>query len=46
MGSPNCAVVDCCISAKKLKKWKELNFEIHGVLINSCVCIYNLPSRP
>ena len=41
MGPANCAVVACCISAKKLQKWKESNCEIHGVLINSCVCIYN-----
>ena len=43
MGSANCAVVACCIGAKWLKKWKESNCEIHGVLINNRVYIYNPP---
>ena len=45
MGPANCAVVDCCNSTKKLKKWRESNCEIHGVLIKDCVCVYNSPYR-
>ena len=45
MGPANCAVVGCYNSTKKLKKWRESNCEIHGVLIKDCVCVYNPPYR-
>ena len=45
MSPCNCAVVGCYNSRKKLRKWKESKFEIHGVLIKDCVCIYNPPYR-
>lgn len=45
MSPTNCAVVGCYNGRKKLKKWKESKFEIHGVLIKGCVCIYNPPYR-
>ena len=45
MSSTYCAVVGGYNSMKKLKKWKESKFEIHGVLIKDWVCIYNPPYR-
>ena len=45
MGPAVCTVVVCYNSTKKLKKWKESNCKIHGVLIKDCVCFYNHPYR-
>ena len=39
MGPANCAVVGCYNSTKKLKKWRESNCEIHGVLRKDCICV-------
>ena len=38
MGPANCGAA-CYNSAKKLKKWRELNCELHGVLIKDCVSV-------
>ena len=45
MGPVDCEVVGSYNSKKKLKKWRESNCEIHGVLMKDCVCVYNPPYR-
>ena len=45
MDPVNSAIVGRYNSTKKLKRWKESNCKLHGVLIKGCVCVYNPPYR-